>query len=132
MPPRRDDLADLVAPRVIGPGFHDLVQRVVRLVPAGRVTTYGDVGTILGSVRIARQVGWALAALPEDSDVPWHRVINARGTVSFRGDLTRARLQEALLRGEGIVIDAAGRLDLPAYRYDYPGVTVPFRYAESP
>lgn len=113
-------------PRVIGPGFHDKVYAVVRLVPPGHVTTYGDVGTILGSPRVARQVGWALANLEPGSDVPWQRVVNAHGMVSWRGDLGRASLQEALLRAEGVAIDAEGRLDLKALRWSYPGVVVPF------
>lgn len=124
------DLADkgVQEARVIGPGFHEKVYALVRLVPRGWLTTYGDVGTMLGSARIARQVGWALASLPgTHTDVPWHRVINARGTVSFKGDLERASRQEALLRAEGHTIDAQGRLDLEARRYRYPGVVVPFR-----
>lgn len=123
------DLADkgVQEARVIGPGFHEKVYAVVRLVPKGWVTTYGDVGTVLGSARIARQVGWALASLPaEHADVPWHRVINAHGMVSYKGDLERAGRQEALLRAEGHVLDADGRLDLEARRYRYPGVAVPF------
>lgn len=122
--------SDLIEPRVIGPGFHENVYAVVRLVPPGRVTTYGDVGTMLGSPRVARQVGWALANLPAGSDVPWQRVINAHGQVSFRGDLIRARLQEALLRAEGIVLDDDGTLDLATLRWTYPGVSVP--YARTP
>lgn len=124
------DLADkgVKEARVIGPGFHEKVYAVVRLVPRGWVTTYGDVGTMLGSARIARQVGWALASLPaEHADVPWHRVINAHGMVSYKGDLERAGRQEALLRAEGHVLDADGRLDLESRRYRYPGVAVPFR-----
>lgn len=113
--------------RVIGPGFYAQVWAVVRLVPAGRVTTYGDVGTMLGSARIARQVGYALAGLPADTDVPWQRVVNARGVVSFRGDLGRAGLQGALLRAEGVAVSDDGRLDLARFRWDYPGITVPYR-----
>lgn len=128
------DLADrgVQEARVIGPGFHEDVYAVVRLVPRGFVTTYGDIGTMLGSARIARQVGWALANLPgSHSDVPWHRVINARGTVSFKGDLERAQHQESLLRDDGIELDEEGRLDLKAHRYNYPGVAVPFRRSSS-
>lgn len=111
-------------PRVVGPGFHERVYAVVKLVPRGFVTTYGDVGTMLGSPRVARQVGWALANLDlrQFPDVPWHRVVNAQGTVSFRGDVTRADLQETLLRAEGIAVDQDGRLDLKSHRYSYSGI----------
>ena len=123
---RNQSLAVPIEPRVLGPGFYGRVYAVVRLVPAGRVTTYGDVGTLLGSPRMARQVGWALAGLELGTDVPWQRVINAHGMVSWRGDLTRASLQEALLRAEGVVLSAEGRLDLEALRWRYPGVSVPY------
>lgn len=104
--------------RVVSAGFRDRVVARVRAVPAGRVTTYGDVAAALGSPRVARHVGWALAALPDDDeDTPWHRVINARGTISDRGDTGRAALQRALLEAEGIVFDAAGRVDLRKVRH---------------
>ena len=113
-------------PRATGEGFHARVYALVRMVPFGRVTTYGDVATMLGTPRIARHVGWALSALPPDSDVPWQRVINAHAMVSWRGELGRASLQEALLRAEGVALGARGKVDLQALRWHYPGVTVPF------
>lgn len=102
--------------RVVGPGFNARVYEVVRRVPAGSVTTYGDVATILGSPRVARHVGFALAALQEP-DVPWHRVINSRGHISFRGDVSRGALQRTLLEVEGVAFDAAGRVDLRRFRW---------------
>lgn len=104
--------------RIVGPGFHERVYAVVRRVPPGRVTTYGDVATVLGSPRVARHVGWALAALREGpTDVPWHRVVNGRGRISHRGDLWRAEDQALRLVAEGVPFDAAGRIvDLPARR----------------
>ena len=114
-------------PRVIGPGFHERVYQVVALVPAGALTTYGDVATILGSPRVARQVGWALAALPVTrAEVPWHRVINAQGAVSFKGDVVRATRQAELLARDGVEPAANGKYPLRELRYEYPGVAVPF------
>lgn len=104
------------APRVVTAGFHARVYAVVRRCPPGRVTTYGDVAAALGSPRVARHVGWALAALRDD-DVPWHRVINARGRISFKGDSPRAILQEARLRAEGVVFSDTGRVDLKRLRW---------------
>ena len=106
--------------RVCKPGFHAAVAAAVHLVPAGRVTTYGDVAGVLGSPRVARQVGWALAALPAGTAVPWHRVINAQGCISHRGDLLRAEEQRRRLEGEGVGFDPAGRVDLAALRWDWP------------
>lgn len=105
--------------RVVTPGFHARVHAVVRRVPAGFVTTYGDVAAVLGSPRVARHVGWALSALTDD-DVPWHRVINAQGRISARGDTGRATLQQSLLEAEGVEFSETGRLDLERFRYRYP------------
>lgn len=102
--------------RVVTEGFHGRVYDVVRRVPEGHVTTYGDVAAALGSPRVARHVGWALAALKVD-DVPWHRVINSRGRISFRGDTARGALQRALLEAEGVDFTEAGRIDLARLRW---------------
>ena len=110
-------------PKVVGPGFHDAVFALVRQVPAGQVTTYGDIGGFLGSRRVARHVGFALAALT-DPTVPWHRVINAQGRISFKGDTGRAAEQRALLEADGVVFDARDRVDLKALRWHFPEATL--------
>ncbi len=116
-------------PRVIGPGFHDQVYRVVCLVPPGKVTTYGDVGTVLGSPRVARQVGWALAALrsADRPEVPWHRVVNAQGFISHRGDPIRGPEQQHLLEAEGIVFREDGRIELKKLRWTYENLPPEFK-----
>lgn len=95
--------------RVVREGFHKRVFAKVSEVPEGRVTTYGDVAAALGSPRVARHVGWALAALTDD-EVPWQRVINAKARISFRGDTPRGVLQRSLLEGEGVEFTEAGRV----------------------
>lgn len=104
--------------RVVTEGFHERVYARVRQVPEGRVTTYGDVAAALGSPRVARHVGWALAAL-RDEDVPWHRVINAKGMISFKGDTPRGELQRARLEAEGVSFDARGRVPLKTLRWAF-------------
>ncbi len=92
--------------------FYDVVRRI----PPGRVTTYGTVAHAAGLPGRARQVGYAMAALPDENDVPWHRVINARGEVSERaGGSAFERIQRALLESEGVAFDARGRVDLDEY-----------------
>lgn len=86
----------------VGAGFRARVYAVVREIPPGRVLGYGDVAARLGSPRAARQVGWALAALPADTDVPWHRVIRSSGHLAMQGDPGRALLQRARLEAEGV------------------------------
>lgn len=95
---------------------YELYYEVVRRVPRGRVSTYGTVAREAGRPGGARQVGYALAALPEAHDVPWHRVVNARGEISRRSAaLGVERLQRTLLEGEGVRFDAAGRVDLEEF-----------------
>lgn len=100
--------------------FPQRVYAVVKTVPEGAITTYGDVAAALGNPRLARQVGWALSALPPDTDVPWQRVINSKGTISFRGAIERASAQRSLLAAEGVEEDDAGRYDLENHRWWYP------------
>ncbi|MFZ9888578.1 MAG: MGMT family protein [Myxococcota bacterium] len=101
--------------------FPERVYALVMRVPAGEVTTYGDVAGALGAPRMARQVGFALAALsPGNVDVPWHRVINHRGCISFRGDDHRGKEQRARLEAEGLRFDDAGRvIDFRQRRFRY-------------
>jgi uncharacterized protein YeaO (DUF488 family)/alkylated DNA nucleotide flippase Atl1 len=93
--------------------IYDTVSRI----PKGRVATYGQVAEVAGLPRRARLVGRALRELDEGSDVPWHRVVNAKGTISLRGDLLdHEGLQEQLLRREGVDFD--GRA-IPLERYGW-------------
>ena len=105
-------------PRIVGPGFHERVYAIVRQVPTGKVASYGDIATRLGSPRVARHVGWALAALTDDNeDVPWHRIINSRGRISFKGQTVRAVLQRTLLESEGIRFSETGTIDMKMFRW---------------
>lgn len=98
--------------RVVGPGFHEQVFEVVRRVPEGWVTTYGDVAHALGLRNVARHVGFALAALPPDQDdVPWHRVVNSQGRLSARGPGGPSQEQLRRLAAEGIRVGPSGRIE---------------------
>ena len=104
-------------------GIYSEYYDIVRRIPSGRVATYGQVARLAGRPRNARQVGYAMAALPDDLDIPWHRVINARGTISRRsGGATFERIQRVLLEAEGVRFDGEGRIDLSLHRWvDTPG-----------
>lgn len=93
------------------------IYSVVNEIPEGRVATYGQVAALAGRSGHARQVGYALHALPEGSGVPWHRVVNARGEVSLRVRPGPGDLQKFLLEAEGVVFDASGRIPLKKYRW---------------
>lgn len=100
---------------------YDRIYAVVRRIPHGRVATYGQVAALAGLGRHARQVGYALHALPDGADLPWQRVINARGEVSERSDSAwggREGYQRHLLEEEGVVFDLRGRIDLARFRWE--------------
>ena len=79
------------------------IYAVVQRVPRGRVATYGQIAALARLPRHARLVGYALNVLPPGSDVPWHRVVNAKGQVSPRSNaLGHEDLQAQLLRREGV------------------------------
>ena len=95
-------------------GLQKRIYALVRRVPAGRVVTYGQVAALAGAPRAARAVGQAMRVCP--SGVPWHRVVNGRGTISRRGDGSGALSQRLLLEGEGVRF-VRGRIDLRRYRW---------------
>jgi len=89
----------------------------VRRIPRGRVATYGGIAELAGLEGHARQVGYALHDLPAGSDMPWHRVINAKGEISPRTRGDSHELQRMLLEAEGVELDLAGRIDLKRFRW---------------
>src|SRR5712691_6583662 len=93
------------------------IYRIVRQIPRGRVATYGQIADLAGLDGHARQVGYALNALPASMKLPWHRVINSRGEVSARTRGDSHELQRELLEAEGVTFDARGRMDLERYRW---------------
>jgi methylated-DNA-protein-cysteine methyltransferase-like protein len=97
--------------------FFEQVYQVVRRIPPGKVATYGQVARILGKPRGARTVGWALHSLPEGSDVPWQRVLNARGVITLDAHGPGGAIQRALLEAEGIEFDEQGRINLEVYAW---------------
>lgn len=113
-----------------GADSYKRIYAVVRRIPPGRVATYGQVAALAGLAGRARQVGYALHALPEETPLPWHRVINARGEVSPRAEPGREGFQRFLLEEEGIELDLAGRVDLE--RFGWPPGRRPWRGARHP
>ena len=96
---------------------YDRIYEIVRQVPKGRVVTYGQVAELANLAGKARVVGYALYRVDMKTlDIPWQRVVNAKGEVSlsplrFGTDY----LQRSLLEGEGISFNEAGKIDLRKY-----------------
>jgi methylated-DNA-protein-cysteine methyltransferase related protein len=98
---------------------HLRIYVVVRAIPPGRVATYGQIAGIVGSCT-ARMVGYAMAAAP--ADLPWHRVINAQGSISQRSDGGGAYEQRQRLEAEGVHFDANGKVNLRQVRWVGPSL----------
>jgi methylated-DNA-protein-cysteine methyltransferase-like protein len=92
------------------------IYRAVRRIPRGRVATYGDIAHHAGLPGRARQVGYALHALPSGSTVPWHRVINRAGRISLPPDAGGLE-QRFRLIAEGVRVDPGGRVNLAAHHW---------------
>jgi methylated-DNA-protein-cysteine methyltransferase related protein len=84
-------------------GTYERIWETVRQIPKGTVATYGEVAAEAGFPGQARMVGYALHALPHGSGVPWQRVINTMGKISFPTGSDAHTRQKRLLRKEGIV-----------------------------
>src|ERR1700754_3500933 len=115
MPPKRQP------PRTALPAGDKAVAAicaVIRRIPKGWVATYGQVAALAGLPRRARLVGHVLQHLDSVTDIPWHRVVNAKGEVSYSpsrngGDV----LQQRLLEKEGVEFDGKNRFDLERFRW---------------
>lgn len=105
--------------------FYLTVWKIVRQIPPGKVSTYGQLASYIPPIpgvspedyhtNKARWVGYAMAASPKD--VPWQRVINSQGKVSARSG---AEAQRQILEAEGIIFDARGRIDLKRFGWQGP------------
>lgn len=87
----------------------------MRRIPRGRVASYGQVAKLAGLPGRARQVGYAMHALPNGTTVPWHRVVNAQGKVSRRRIPGAELTQRMLLEREGIRFGPGSRIPLAQY-----------------
>ena len=95
--------------------LYERIYVTVQQIPEGAVATYGQIAAMSGIPRGARQVGYAMAALGRGRprpEVPWHRVVNAKGESSIG--------EEQILRlvSEGIQFDENGRIDLKIFGWD--------------
>jgi methylated-DNA-protein-cysteine methyltransferase-like protein len=92
------------------------VWQVVEDIPRGHVLTYGEVARLAGMSRAARRVSQAMRRAPRSRKLPWHRVVNAAGKISFPLDSEGYRQQKKRLECEGVVF-VKGRIDLERHGY---------------
>ncbi len=110
--------------------FNRLVWQIVQQIPEGKVSTYGQIASMIPPPpgadsdqyrRLgARWVGTAMNATPSGWGVPWQRVINSQGKISLPGGSASADQQRALLEREGVHFDGDGRVDLEVVGWDGP------------
>ena len=103
------------------PSKYQVIYNVVRKIPVGKVLTYGQVAELAGLYGKARLAGYALFRVELESDIPWQRVVNAKGEISYSearcgGDY----LQKTLLEQEGIEFKLNNCIDLKKYRWQPP------------
>jgi methylated-DNA-protein-cysteine methyltransferase-like protein len=97
--------------------FFHIVYALVRQIPEGKVTTYGAIGSYLGSAKSARMVGWALNKCP--NDVPAHRVVNQKGLLTGKVHFEGITLMQQLLENEGLVIENNQIIDLEKHLWSF-------------
>ena len=98
--------------------FFTNVYAVVRLVPPGRVTSYGAIGQYLGSRTAARMVGWAMNHAHTLPDVPAHRVVNRAGVLTGKHCFGGPNVMKALLEAEGVRVENDKVLNFETVRWD--------------
>ena len=84
--------------------FFEQVYQVVKLIPKGRVTSYGAIGNYLGARKSARMVGWAMNASHAHFDIPAHRVVNRNGILSGKFHFEKEFTMQEKLESEGITV----------------------------
>ena len=96
---------------------YDMIHRIVSRIPRGRIATYGQIAELAGIPGQARRVGYALSALPNDTPVPWQRVVNAKGEISLRSHSGSESLQKKLLKAEGVRFSDDGRILMERFQW---------------
>lgn len=107
-PSRQADIPEILKLRIY---------EVVSAVPSGKVSTYGDIATIVGGGIDAWTIGQALNQVPKDheQEIPWQRIVNAQGGISTKG-----LLQRNLLEDEGVEFNDQGKIELRRFRWSGP------------
>lgn len=89
----------------------------IKKIPRGRVATYGQIARLAGKPGSARAVGWILNGMTESYGLPWQRVLNSQGKISFPRKSNAFAEQKRLLSREGVQVSVQGSLDLETYQW---------------
>ncbi len=99
-------------------GFNKAVYEAVKRVPAGKVSTYGDIARAIGAPCCARQVGWALHVNPEQGVIPCHRIVFKDGSLASGFAFGGPEVQRAMLESEGVEVSADDKINLEKFRWE--------------
>lgn len=98
--------------------FFELVYEVTKLIPEGRVTSYGAIATYLGTKQSARMVGWALHGATAQKGIPAHRVVNRNGLLTGKHHFSTPEAMEQRLKAEGIKVENNQIQDFEKFFWD--------------
>lgn len=90
---------------------------MVKKIPKGKVATYGQIARLAGKPQGTRGVVWILSSSSATNDLPWYRVINAKGKISFPEMTEHWIRQKGMLEREGVKFNDAGIVDLKTYQW---------------
>ena len=94
---------------------YEKIYEIVKMIPSGKVATYGQVATLAGNANLARTVGNALHINPDPASIPCHRVVNSKGKTAEFYAFGGADAKRKRLEAEGVVFDANGKVDLKIF-----------------
>ncbi|MNL18003.1 methylated-DNA--protein-cysteine methyltransferase [compost metagenome] len=97
--------------------FSAAVISLIQKVPAGKIATYGQIAKLAGKPQGARGVAWILNSSSKAHKLPWQRILNSSGKISFPVDSAEYRKQRKLLENEGIVFGDNGQIDLKKFQW---------------
>lgn len=96
--------------------FTERILQIIKGIPPGKVMTYGQIATLAGSPRAARQVVRILHSMSQKHHLPWHRVINSKGQIGLSDDES-SNVQRLSLEMEGVEFSIGDRIDLDRYQH---------------
>lgn len=97
--------------------FSERVLKLIQKIPTGKVATYGQIAALAGKPQGSRAVAWLLHSCSESHRLPWQRVLNSKGKISFPAGSKEHRKQKMLLKDEGVVFTKNETLDLSLYQW---------------
>lgn len=97
--------------------FSKTVIRLIKEIPRGNVATYGQIAVLAGNPRGSRGVSWILHSSTKSHHLPWYRVINSKGKISFPWGTKAHSHQKDLLQKEGVMVSESGTIDLKKYSW---------------